>query len=767
MRLPSLSFLVLDTETTGFVPAVHRVIEYAAVAVKDGKVVRELSELLSHGGDIPPPVQVLTQIKPEDLAGKPTFKDMLPQMSEMLGNNVLVVGQNVQFDIGMLKGEGWDISASPSIDTSMLASLVFPELKSYSLGYLSDALSLNHEPRHRALGDVHATTELLSKCWERLLEIPDDLFARIHELSKRTSGGYRLLFEALASERKPVTKRPAWMTAPPRSARAVANGDGQGAVSDMQSPQPPDVQMLEETMSPEFLGDIMQSAATGEARTWVGVKNLEASLRRVSLPDNVTVLYPPEYLLRTDAKDILLAQKELTADEFTLAAKLLMYTPVVRSEAPIHGGEYDVWNGKLACTSESPEYLERMKSAGKTALIDHQQLLRIIDAETPLIPKDTHVILDDASMLEDTATYAYGWSCCTDSLRAAAQGHALLTKCADLIELWMEKTRSATDVRYVTQNDLTTPEAKGLLARVTHLLTEQGVPAPAAVMLGDLQKMLDPKNLTGRIVWIELYQDKTLHLKSVPEDIAAMLKERLYSRCPTSLVIPPGMADLLQTIFPRGTTKNVVPATVSSADALEVRFPENITIQNILHDPLGKTVVLLGSKRIIEDLYVKHYSSLDAKGIALFCQGYSGGQGRMQAEFAAAKEPAFLLTTPWTYETFELQPGTVDRIFIQSLPFDFPHHPVYSRRAAKHADPFKEYSLARTKCRIFRVLRTFCRHRKAGAMAAILDERLRSKAYGKDIMKYLGRFGMGEEVEVVEEKAVRSKKKGDDQMSLL
>ncbi len=771
MKLPPIPFLVLDTETTGFVPKVHRVIEYAAVGFADGKRKAEFSSLISHGGDIPPAVQVLTAIKPEDLVGKPTFAEALPKISEMIGDGVLVVGQNVQFDIGMLKGEGWDLSAHPWIDTSMLASLVFPELQSYSLGFLSDVLGLKHEPRHRAMGDVCATSELLSKCWERLLELPDDLATPILALAERSSPGYKILFAALAKERTSSKKRPAWLKPPPRSVRAGASTNDNAAV--LARPQSPSVALIEETTDPAFLERLLHAAQQAKGRCWVGVKNLEATLRRVSLPEGIAVLYPPEMLLRPDAQAALLAQPVLTADELTLAAKLLMYTPNSRSEVPMHGGEYDVWNGKLACTRESPEYLKRIADAGQAALIDHQQLLRIVDDEKPILDAETHVVLDDASMLEDTATYAYGWECSTDSLRAAAQGHELLTKCADLIELWMEKTRSATDVRYITQNDLQSPEAKGLYDRVQQLMTTPDVPPPALERLRDLEKMLDVKNLPGRIQWIELYQDRTLHLKSVPEDIAVVLKRKLYDRNPVSLLVPPGMTDALQPILPHGTQTTVVHAQVTPETAVDVEFPEGLSIPGILADPQGKTVLLLGSKRIIEDLYVKYFSAMEAKGVALFCLGFGGGQGRMQAEFAAAKAPAFLLTTHWSYETFELPAGTVDRMYIQTLPFDHPHHPVISRRAGRWSDPFREYSLPRTKARIFRLLRTFCRHRLPDATATIMDDRLRTKPYGRDIIKYLltlagSAAAASVEPVVAPKKAAPKKgKKADDQLSLL
>lgn len=109
----------------------------------------------------------------------------------------------------------------------------------------------------------------------------------------------------------------------------------------------------------------------------------------------------------------------------------------------------------------------------------------------------------------------------------------------------------------------------------------------------------------------------------------------------------------------------------------------------------------------------------------------------MQAEFEVAKAPAILVMTPWMYEGVDLPPESVDRLTLQVLPFDHPSHPVVSRRAQRFRDPFNDYSLMRLRHRLFRLARTFSRHAKNGSTFEILDDRLRTKEYGKQTAKYL------------------------------
>ncbi len=769
MKLPNLPLVVLDTETTGFVPRTHRVIEYACVTVSGGKTTREYEQLLSIPGQIPPHVQVITQIKDEDLKGKPAFADVLPEISGMVTPQTLVVGQNVRFDIGMLKGEGWDLSAHAWIDTSMLASIVFPELASYSLGYLSEVLKLNHEPKHRALGDVHATLELLSKCWERLIQLPPASREDIVSVSARSPAGYRMLMAALDAETAGNTK-PAWLK------RGVVKAPSKGKVETTAfTPAAGSVTLVEESTDPAFVLSCMKPSK--DMQRWTAVKNIEAWVRRFGVPDGACVLYPPELVLRPESAETFMAQDAFTEDECTLAMKLKLYEPKVRAQIPLHGDEHAVWTGKLACARGEEAYLKQVSADSPMVVVDHQELLKLAEDKSALLGKNCEIVIDDASMLEDTATTAYGWYCPAAPLRAGSAGDATLTKFADLLEIWIEKTRGGTDLRYVIGADLGSREAEGLRDLLPQVLG--GASPRVRQYLEHVAKILELKNLPGRITWMEVFQDGSRHLKSVPEDIAAVLKERLFDVHPTALLIPPGSDKTLGAILAVGTKTAVTRLADPSVSGPTVAFPEGVGLQAIFTGPVtGKTVVLVGSKRIIEDVFVKHALRMEKEGTTLICQGFNGGQGRMQAEFAAAPAPAMLVVTPWTYETFELPPGTVDRLLVQTLPFDHPSHAVIGRRAHRFRDPFGEYSLPRLMHRLFRLLRTFCKHRTDAATAEYLDERLKTKGYGKQVKAYmqtLGKAGVAAPMpagftkkEVAPAKPKTTKKKADTgQMSFL
>ena len=739
VKLPNLSFVVLDTETTGFVPRVNRVIEFASVRVEGGKAKEEYETLIAIPEDVPPTVQVLTHITPQMLAGKPTFDQVREMIRSKIGENTVIVGQNVGFDIRMLKGEGIDLTEHAWLDTSMLASLVFPELSSYSLGYVSTVLKLNHDPVHRALGDVHATLELLGKCWERLQELPPDELRVLFEIFSQSSPGYRRLAEVLPTVA--AAKRPKWMLSGTRPTR----GKKQAAGDRVSLPElsRPGVVLIEDSLAPQTLQRIVDTALTAKEPTWIAVKNLEASVRGLTLPEEaIRILMPAPLLLNPEAAETLLLQQAFTSDEATLAVKLRWYRPRAHRDVPVHGEERAVWYGKIACTETSPAYHRQFDHLPAVTLIDHQQLLSILeDPDHPgrgALSPATRLLITDASMLEDTATKAFKWQAVLDHLRAAAEGRADLTGFLDLLQLWIERVRAFQDVRYLTGQDLETTEARVLRERIAPFIEDETLPELPRRDLMDLDRILTPELLAHRIAWIEQRQGGSQWVQSVPERIVPLLSSLLYEQHPTILSVPPGSSATLREILPAQALPAAQPFPPS---LLPLSIRTDIALDDLMRNPPpGKSVILVGSRRIIEEKYVEYMAELEKKGVEMICQNLSGGLERMTAEFLAAPAPTLWLITPWGYEDVELPPEIVDRLVISSLPFDHPSHTVLSRRAAHYPNAFEDYFLPRLEHRLFRLLRTFCRHRTFHGEVLVTDDRLKTKSYGKRVMAYLRQF---------------------------
>jgi len=742
VKLPPLSFVVLDTETTGFIPRVNRVIEFAAVRIEGGKLVSEYEQLISIPTEIPETVQVLTRIKPEALEGKPVFDDVRETIESFIGPDTLIIGQNVSFDIKMLRGEGIDLTDHPWIDTSMLASLVYPELASFSLSYVSTILKLKHEPVHRAMGDVNATLELLSKCWKRFLELPDELQDISKLIMSKSAPGYQMLFEALGEANKKT--QPKWMkiSSPKVSAKVHVSPLAKAI---FEKPAEGSLTLVEEPLAPTTLQQLLDAAVNDESTMhWIAVKNLEAALRRLTVPQGVRVLYPPNLLIDIEAATRFATQEVFTADEATLALKLAWFEPENMRGIRIHGEEYSVWNGKLACTNASENYTNQFEDLPTVILLDHKQLLSFLADPNHrahgALNERTHIIIDDASMLEDTATKAYGWFSSLDYIRAGAEGNGALMSFTDALQIWIEKARQEKDVYELHREDLSKPEVSGLNERLSAVLEEGGLTAGLLEQLLDLQKILDSEKCAGRLVWIEERQDGTQFLHSVPERISEILAENLYSKFATTLLIPHKSAATLTEILPPAQETTVLESSETELDHLPIAF-EDKSIESFLRKPLGdRTIILLPSRRLIEESFIKYTEELEQKGITLICQNLSGGLERMQAEFTAAPPPCVWILTPWTYEGVSLDPEMVDHLVLQSLPFDHPHNMTFAKRSEHYQNGFIEYGLPRLEHRLFRLLRTYCRHRTSDGSVTVLDKRLTEKRYGERVKNYLEQF---------------------------
>jgi len=782
VKLPPLSFVVLDTETTGFVPRANRVIEFAAVRIENGKIASEYEQLFSIPTDVPEAVQVLTRIKDDTLTDQPTFEDKQNEINEFIGgNDTLVIGQNINFDIGMLKGEGIDLTENPKLDTAMIASLVFPELKSYSLGYVSNILKLKHEPVHRAMGDVNATLELLSKCWTRLLDLNAELSEVAKLIMSKSSPGYQILFESIPKSKS--KKIPKWLkvSKPKLSSTTHVSPLAQAIFS---KPEVGSVSLVEEPMAPTTMQQLLDAALTREDTThWIAVKNLEAEFRRLTIPDGVRVLHPPWNLYDMDAATAFAQQSEFSADEGSLAVKLAWYEPDTIRDFPIHSDERAVWNGKLACTDQSERYTKQFDnlppkgapSGPGVVLLDHKQLLAFLgDAEHRAhgaLDEKSHIIIDDASMLEDTATKAYGWYCNLDDVRAGAEGNDELTSFTDALQIWIEKVREGQDNHPITKSMLQTPEVSGLKDRLSELLSSDSCKSmPQRARLEDLMNILDHDLIASRIAWIEIRQNGTQSMHSVPEFISEVLDNNLFKKFSTTLLIPTKSGGELREVLPASTKTILSESEDTDLDRPLINLVTDKSIKSFLHKPIGdRTIILLSSRRLIEDAFIKYTEQLEEKETTLICQNLSGGLERMQAEFEASKTPVIWLLTPWTYEGVTLPPELVDALIIQSLPFDYPSYPTFAKRSEHYKNSFEEYSLPRLKHRMFRLIRKFCRHRVKDGAVTVLDDRLEKKAYGQVVKAYLESLSRSEEMPKPRRKR-RAKKKvdavHDDQLSL-
>lgn len=148
----------VDIETTGGRTSYDRIIEIGIVLVENNKVIKTYSTLLNPQAHIPDQITGLTGITPEDVEHAPTFREVAPDILELLKDYVFVA-HNVRFDYGFLKSEFKRLEKSFSAKhfcTVRLSRKLFPTEHHHNLDSIISRLDIPCKNRHRALDDASA-----------------------------------------------------------------------------------------------------------------------------------------------------------------------------------------------------------------------------------------------------------------------------------------------------------------------------------------------------------------------------------------------------------------------------------------------------------------------------------------------------------------------------------------------------------------------------------------------------------------------------------
>lgn len=170
---------VIDFETTGLTPETDRVIEAGIVCFDNGVLSAHRNWLINPGMPVPEEARAVHKISDEELAGAPTFVQVLPEIVAMLHGH-LPVAYNAEFDRRFLRAE---IERSLQV-VSPLPPALEPEVtwidplvwvrelmqdeKSRKLTDVTARLGISLEQAHRAAGDAEATGRVLLALADKL-----------------------------------------------------------------------------------------------------------------------------------------------------------------------------------------------------------------------------------------------------------------------------------------------------------------------------------------------------------------------------------------------------------------------------------------------------------------------------------------------------------------------------------------------------------------------------------------------------------------------
>ena len=163
------NYTVIDLETTGLDPKSELIIEFAAVKVRDNKVVDTFQQLCDPGYPIPSMVEALTGITTEMVRSCPNPRSVLPDFLNFTGDD-FVVGHNVLFDVRFI-AQSADIFKNDYIDTMKIFRKLHPDLPHHRLSDMVSFYGKRNQSAHRALSDCLATNDCFNAIAEEALKL--------------------------------------------------------------------------------------------------------------------------------------------------------------------------------------------------------------------------------------------------------------------------------------------------------------------------------------------------------------------------------------------------------------------------------------------------------------------------------------------------------------------------------------------------------------------------------------------------------------------
>ena len=177
-------YVVVDLEATS-TGSKAKIIQVGIVVIEDGEIVEQYATDVNPHEHLDSHIKELTGLTDKRLAKAPEFSQVAEKIFELVKDGIFVA-HNVQFDANLLAEflffEGYELR-TPRIDTVELAQVFYPQLEKYNLGILCQELGIPLEQAHSALSDAQATAELFLCMRQKMFGLPKGLLERLLSLS--------------------------------------------------------------------------------------------------------------------------------------------------------------------------------------------------------------------------------------------------------------------------------------------------------------------------------------------------------------------------------------------------------------------------------------------------------------------------------------------------------------------------------------------------------------------------------------------------------
>ena len=191
------NYCVVDLETTGIFIESARIIEIAAIKVRDGQVINEYHHLVNPQCHIPYGATAINGITDEMVAKSPKLNDIIDGFLAFIEDDAIVGYNNAGFDMIILYDAVMalrnKVFSNNYIDVLHAARRSQLNTDNYKLETISRYYALDTTGEHRALKDCYLT----KSCYENLYKEYGDAIFRKHEDSLHSRPQYTVETQAL------------------------------------------------------------------------------------------------------------------------------------------------------------------------------------------------------------------------------------------------------------------------------------------------------------------------------------------------------------------------------------------------------------------------------------------------------------------------------------------------------------------------------------------------------------------------------------------
>ncbi|WP_414739351.1 PolC-type DNA polymerase III [Macrococcoides canis] len=172
--LKEATYVVFDVETTGLSSQYDKIIELAAVKVKDGEIIEKFERFSNPGERLNETIKNLTGITDDMLVDAPPIESVLNDFKAFVGD-AIYVAHNASFDMGFID-TGFDrLGDGPTknavIDTLELSRTINTEMGKHGLNFLAKKYGVELTQHHRAIYDAETTAHIFVKMLKQIEDL--------------------------------------------------------------------------------------------------------------------------------------------------------------------------------------------------------------------------------------------------------------------------------------------------------------------------------------------------------------------------------------------------------------------------------------------------------------------------------------------------------------------------------------------------------------------------------------------------------------------